>query len=151
MIEELNKHLALEMTAHETYNGYAKIFAHRQYPKLAAHFEEAASEELGHFNAIVHRILQLGGWPDAAPKPEMAFPKKWDVQQMFEHALDMERAVLASLSDLAEQAEEEEKDFETFTLLQGPISETESDIEMYTTSLLQMKELGMQNYLQAQM
>lgn len=150
MIEELNKHLSLEMTAHQTYNGFARIFAHRQYTKLAAHFEEAAAEELGHFNAITHRILQLGGWPNAAPKPEMAFPKKWDVQAMFEHALDMERAVLASLSDLAELAEEEEKDFATFTMLQEPITDTEGDISYYTTSLMQIKDMGLVNWIQAQ-
>ena len=150
MIDELNKHLALEMTAHATYNGYKQAFHHRQYSKLEARFEEAQAEELGHFNKITHRILQLGGWPAAVPTMPMKFPSQWDVKAMFEHALKMEKAVLASLTALAEMAEEEEKDYETFTVLQGPISETEEDIEYYSTSLMQMKEIGMQNWLQAQ-
>lgn len=150
MIEELNKHLALEMTAHATYNGYRHAFHHRQYGKLEARFDEAQAEEWGHFNKITHRILQLGGWPNAVPVMQIKFPAKWDVQSMFEHALKMEKAVLASLTRLAEKAEEDEKDYETFTVLQGPISDTEEDIEYYSTSLMQMKEIGLQNWLQAQ-
>lgn len=150
MIEELNKHLALEMTAHATYNGYKHAFHYRQYGKLEQRFDEAQAEELGHFNKITHRILQLGGWPNAVPSMPVKFPTSWDVKAMFEHALKLEKAVLSSLTKLAEMAEEEEKDYETFTMLQGPISETEEDIEYYTASLLQMKEIGMQNWLQAQ-
>ena len=42
MIEQLNKHLALEITAHQLYNGFAAQFSFWCYSKLASYFTEAS-------------------------------------------------------------------------------------------------------------
>lgn len=152
MIDELNKHLPLELAAHLRYNGHAQILSIRGYTKLADRYKEAAEEELGHANAVMHRIQQLGGFPTYASCSPLAIPlKKWDLQKMLEADLATEELVLASLSDLAEMAEDEQRDFQSFHVVQHLIEDTEEDITWYRTQLAQISELGLANYMQAQL
>ena len=152
MIDELNKHLPLELSAHLRYNGHAQILSIRGYSKLAARYKAAAEEELGHANAVIERLQQLGGFPAYGSCSNLVIPmKKWDLKQMLKSDLNTEELVLASLSDLAEMAEDEQRDFQTFHVVQHLIEDTEEDITWYRTQLAQIEELGLANYMQAQL
>lgn len=152
MIDDLNTHLPLELAAHTRYNGHAQILSIRGYTKLADRYKAAAEEELGHANAVMYRIQQLGGFPNyQVLSPAIKPMKGWDVVAMFESDLATEEAVLASLTTLAEEAEEEYRDFETFRMVTDLIKDTEEDITWYRTQLAQIDELGLTNYLQAQL
>lgn len=149
MIDQLNKHLPLELSAHIRYNGHATLLKFKGYTKLAARYEEAAAEELGHANKVMWRIRQLDGMPNYIP-PLVTKPMlKCDVVAMLESDLATEQMVLDSLTNLAEEAEDKQKDFETFRVMQELIEATEEDITWYSQQLELIEELGLPNYLQA--
>jgi len=150
--DALNKHLPLELAAHLRYNGHAQILSIRGYTKLADRYKEAAEEEMGHANQVMFRIQQLGGFPAyQTPAPSVKPVDGWNAQSMFESDLATETKVLQSLTALACKADEDAEDFETFRLCQELIHETEEDITWYRTQLALIGELGLQNYLQAQL
>ncbi len=98
------------------------------------------------------RIQQLGGWPDYVP---IALPvkgqSKWSVKELFEANLATEQKVLDSLTKLIQAADKDEQDWETDNVLRTLVSDTEDDIEFYTAQLAQIEEIGLQNYLAAQL
>lgn len=151
MIDELNKHLPLELSAHTRYNGHAQLLKFYGYSKLADRYAEAASEELGHANKLMYRIQQLGGMPDYLPTLVSKGVTRRDVKALLESDLAVEQKVLDSLTKLACAAEEGEEDWETFHVLQHLIEDTEEDITWYTQQLDLISEIGLANYLQAQL
>ena len=98
------------------------------------------------------RIQQLGGWTDYVP---IALPvngqSKWSVKELFEANLATEQKVLDSLTKLIQAADKDEQDWETDNVLRTLVSDTEDDIEFYTAQLAQIEEIGLQNYLAAQL
>jgi bacterioferritin len=150
MIEQLNKHLPLEINANVRYAGQAQILKFHGYTKLASRYEEAATEERGHADRVIRRIQQLGGWPDYTPVLPVKAQAKWDVKGMMEADLATETRVLNSLTDLMQVADDNEQDWQTFKVLQKLVKDTEDDIEYYTAQLGIIDEIGIQNYLAAQ-
>lgn len=150
MIDELNKHLPLELTAHTRYNGHAQIFKFRGYTKLAEHYEEAAAEELGHANKVIRRIQQLGGFPNYLPELAREPIKRFDIVEILKADLATEEKVLASLTQAIQCADEEEQDWETDSVLRTLVSDTEDDIQYYTAQLAMIDDIGVQNYLASQ-
>jgi len=150
MIDQLNKHLPLEISANVRYAGQAQILKFRGYEKLAKRYEESAKEERGHANRVIRRIQQLGGWPDYIPQLPVKAQSSWDVKAMFEADLATETRVLRSLTDLMQSADDDEQDWQTFKVLQKLTNDTEDDIEWYTAQLGIIDEIGLQNYLAAQ-
>jgi bacterioferritin len=150
MIDELNKHLPLEINANVRYAGQAAILKFHGYAKLAKRYEEAAEEERGHADRVIRRIQQLGGWPDYTPVLPVKAQAKWDVKAMLEADMATETRVLESLGKLMEKADDDEDDWATFGVLQKLVKDTEDDIEYYTAQLGIIDEIGLQNYLAAQ-
>ncbi len=70
---------------------------------------------------------------------------------MFEANLATEQKVLDSLTKLIQAADKDEQDWETDNVLRTLVSDTEDDIEFYTAQLAQIEEIGLQNYLAAQL
>lgn len=151
MIDELNKHLPLEITAHTRYNGHAQIFAFRGYTKLAERYKEASEEELGHVNKVVRRIQQLGGFPNYLPELIQDPISKFDIVEILKADLATEEKVLASLTEIIECADEKEQDWETDNVLRTLVSDTEDDIQYYTAQLAVIDDIGVQNYLASQL
>ena len=148
MIEELNKHLALELSAHQLYNGFARQFAFWGYSKLADYFTEASAEELGHANKIILRIQQLGGAPDYMPTPAVQALKKRDIPGLLKVRLATEKKVLGSLTALIQKADEDEQDWQTDNVCRELIADTEDDIQWSQTQIDLIAEIGLQNWLQ---
>ena len=151
MTEELNKHLVLELSAHQLYNGFARQFAFWGYSKLADYFTEASAEELGHANKIILRIQQLGGEPDYMPSPAVPALKKRDIQGLLKVRLATEKKVLGSLTALIQASDEEEQDWETDNVCRVLVSDTEEDITWTQQQIDLIAEIGLQNWLQAQL
>lgn len=149
VVNELGKHLSLELAAHVRYNGHAEIIRFRGYPKLADQYREEAGEELGHANKVLFRIQQLEGFPDYTAVAKVAEPlKAWDVGKMLASDLEVEKEVLDSLAGLIEAAEQE-NDWQTGNVLRELVADTEHHITWLDTQVSQIAELGKQNYLQA--
>ena len=78
-------------------------------------------------------------------------PSKWSVKESFEANFATEQKVLDSLTKLIQAADEDEQDWETYNVLRTLVSDTEDDIQFYTAQLAQIEEIGLQNYLAAQL
>lgn len=151
IVDLLNKHLPKEISAHVRYNGHAQLLKFHGYSKLAKRYKAAAKEELGHANRVILRIRQLDGMPDYIPELISAPLKKCDVALMLKQDLAVEELVLESLTNIISIAEDKETDFETSNVLRELVTATEEDIQYYTTQLDLIEDLGLQNYLQAQL
>lgn len=68
LIEELNKALADEWLAYYQYWVGSKVAKGPMRGTVAAELLEHATEEFGHAELLVERILQLGGTPVLTPK-----------------------------------------------------------------------------------
>lgn len=151
MVNELNKHIPLELSAHVRYSGHAQLFRFHGYTKLADKYEEEAAEELGHANKLIWRVKQLGGTP-AYMGPLVSKPMETCVvKDILKSDLAIEEKVLESLTPLNQMAEGEETDYETSNVLRELIHDTESHITWLSQQLELMEELGVNNYLQAQL
>lgn len=152
LLKDLNRHLPLEISAHTRYNGHAQLLKYWGYSKLAERYTEAASEEMGHANQVMFRIQQLGGMPDYLPELVTEPVKGRNIQQMLESDLAVEQKVLDSLTRVAcAAAHESGEDWETHHICQHLIADTEADITWYSQQLELIDEIGLQNWLQAQL
>lgn len=150
MIDQLNTHLALELAASVRYSGHAKIIAYHGYSKLAAKYEEEASEELSHANKLIRRIQQLGGFPEYLPNLPGKPLTAWNIKTLLTSDLSTERTVLASLKALSTEADDT-SDYETYRVLLELTGDTADHIQWLETQLAQLDEIGLSAYLQAQM
>lgn len=151
IVDLLNKHLPLELTAHTRYSGHAQLLKFHGYMKLAEKYEEEAAEELGHANKIIWRIKQLDGAPAYLGPLIGETLSKCDVKLMLTTDLETEQAVLESLTEVNNVAEGKETDYETSNVLRELIHDTEDHVTWLTQQLDLIEDLGLQNYLQAQL
>ena len=151
IVDLLNKHLPLELSAHVRYSGHAMLLKFHGYTKLAAKYEEEAAEELGHANKIIWRIKQLDGVPEYMGPTSGKVVKKCDVKEILTTDLATEEAVLESLTAVNNAAEGRETDYETSNLMRELIHDTEDHVTWLTVQLELIEDLGLQNYLQAQL
>lgn len=151
MIDELNKHLPMELSAHLRYSGQAQMLRFHGYNKLADKYTEEAEEELGHAHKLIYRIQQLDGAPNYLPDLVSDPIKKCDVPAMLAADLEVEQSVLDSLNALNTLAEGKAADWETSNVLRGLITDTEDHVTWLNTQLELIAELGKANYLQAQL
>ncbi|MGI9143805.1 MAG: ferritin-like domain-containing protein [Fluviibacter sp.] len=149
MIDQLNTHLSLEITAHQLYHGFSGQLKFWGYSKLADYFKDAAEEEQTHVDAIFLRIQQLGGQPDYMPTPVMPALKKRDIPGLLQVRLATEKKVLGSLTSLVQKADEDEQDWETDNVCRKLITDTEGDIQWTQAQIDLIAEMGLQNWLQA--
>lgn len=151
MIEALNKHISLELSAHMRYSGQAQLLRYHGWNKLADKYEEEAAEELGHANKLIWRVQQLGGNPTYMGPVSGEVMKKCDVKAMLTSDLAVEEKVLDSLTPMNQMAEGEETDYETSNILRELIHDTENHITWLEQQLELINDLGLANYLQAQL
>ena len=149
IVDLLNKHLPLELTAHVRYSGHAQLLDFHGYKKLAEKYEEEAAEELGHANKIIRRIKQLDGSPAYLGPLMGETVAKCDVKLILTTDLETEQAVLESLTEVNNVAEGKETDYETSNVLRELIHDTEDHVTWLTQQLDLIEDLGLQNYLQA--
>jgi bacterioferritin len=116
--------------------------------KLAAHYNHERQEEGQHANAIIQRILFLGGVPDLNQQDQLNVGH--DVVSMLKNDLALEYHVSKALK-AAMQLCEKEQDYVTREMLRTQLSDTEEDHAYWLEKQLRLIDLiGLQNYLQSQ-
>jgi bacterioferritin len=106
-------------------------------------------DEKGHASLIIERILFLEGTPDMVTRDGLQVGK--DVPSMLQNDLNVEYAVGALLKKTMTLCETQQ-DFVTRAMLQQLLDDTENDhAKWLEQQLRQIKMLGLQNYLQAQL
>lgn len=105
-IANLNKALQMEMTAAHQYQLHAHVLDDWGLNKLADKMREELTEEIGHSDLFIERILFLGGEPDIqfAATPKRAA----NLTEMFQGDLKDEKEAVAFYTEAAKAADAED-------------------------------------------
>lgn len=146
VIDYLNKLLAGELMARDQYFIHSRMYQDFGYSKLFEHLNHEIEEETQHADALIKRILMLGGKPDMSA---CSMKIGHDVLSMLQADLDVELLVRDDLKKgivLCEQ----HQDFVSRELLLAQLKDTEEDHAYWLEQQLSLiQSMGLQNYLQS--
>ena len=149
VIDALNSLLALELTAMDQYFIHSRMYDDWGLTKLFERIDHEFDDEKGHAAALIERILFLEGTPDMVTRDGLQIGK--DVPEMLESDLRVEYVVGQRLKEVIKICEEEQ-DYQTRTILEKLLEDTEVDHAYWLEKQLGLiKRIGLQNYLQSQM
>ena len=136
-----------ELAARDQYFIHSRIYEDQGFVKLYTRLDHEMQEETQHADALIRRILLLGGLPDMRPKeftpgqtvPEM-LQKDLDTEYEVREALKQGMALCGSVSDYISR-----------DLLLAQLRDTEEDHAYWLEKQLGLiDKVGLQNYLQTQ-
>ena len=138
-MKNLQKALSMETSAMHQYQLHAHTLDDWGLDKLAAQMREEMTEEMGHSNEFMDRIIFLNG------EPELAFYKKpvkaKSLEEMFKADLADEEEAIAFYTEAAMQAGEQ-ADVGTRTLFEKIVLEEEGHKSWLELQLSLMDRLG---------
>lgn len=148
LIQMLNEALAEEWLAYYQYWIGARVMEGPMRSEVEPELILHATQELGHAELVVNRIIQLGGTPILNPSEWMKFsrcdyeePKDPYIEVILEQNLRGERCAIKRYEDIAEYTNG--KDYSTYqmavTILDEEL-EHEHDIEDWLTDIERLKE-----------
>ncbi len=149
VIEYLNKLLAGELTAIDQYFTHSRMYQNWGLNKLYERIEHERTDEVGHAEALIKRILFLEGTPNLAVREPLKIGQ--DTPAMLKSDLALELGVIAALKGAIAYCETA-RDFQTREILEKMLEDTEEDHAHWLEKQLWLIEkTGLQNYLQSQM
>ena len=146
VIDYLNQLLAGELMARDQYFIHSRMYREFGYNKLFEHFNHEMEEETQHADALITRILMLGGTPTMQPE-KLNVGK--DVKSMLQADLAVELSVREALKQGIVLCEKN-LDFVSRDLLLAQLKDTEEDHAHWLEQQLSLIDtMGLQNYLQS--
>ena len=147
-LADLNALVRGELAARDQYFVHSRTYEDQGFAKLFARLDHEMQEETQHADALLRRILMLGGRPDMRPKE---FTPGETVPQMLRKDLDTEYEVRAALRKGIALCEEQ-GDYVSRDILLQQLRDTEEDHAYWLEKQLSLiEQVGLQNYLQSQM
>ncbi len=147
LIATLNDLLSDELTAISQYFLHAELCDNWGYGKIYAKVKERSITEMKHAEKLIERILFLEGMPVMDKLKKMFIGQ--DVKAQFQNDLSAEiGAVKAYNSGILQAAEA--GDNGTKVLLESILSDEEEHLDWLEMQLDQIKQIGIENYLAAQ-
>ncbi len=147
VIKHLNSLLAGELTAADLYFIQSCVFKDWGLDKLAEQFKHEMSDELGHAEMLIDRILFLEGVPNLAGREELE--TKDNVADMLKYDLELEYGVIAALKEVIAYCESC-GDYQSREILGVLLKDTEEDHTfMLETQIGLIDKMGLENYIQS--
>lgn len=148
VINALNKLLASELTAMDQYFIHAEMYKDWGLDRLHERIAHEFDDEKAHAGKLIERILFLEGTPDMTQRDPLRVGK--EVPTMLKNDLEVEYEVAAELKKTIALCEKE-SDFQTRTILEQLLEDTEMDHAYWLEQQLGLiDKLGLPNYLQSQ-
>lgn len=148
VVDYLKQLLKGELTARDQYFVHSRYYQEWGLGKLYERINHEMEEETQHADALLQRILFLGGVPDMAPHP---FIFGHSVEQMLEIDLQLEYQVRDALSKGIALCERH-ADFVSRDMILAQLKDTEEDHAHWLEQQLGLiRRIGLANYLQSQM
>lgn len=144
IIEFLNDHLTLELTAINQYFLDAKMLENWGLPGLATLFRDRSMEEMVDAEELMDRILYLEGHPNLQRLHAVRVGE--DPLEMIQLGLELERGAIENLHRGVDLAVER-GDVGTRELLAEMVREEEEHADYFETQLDVVERIGLQNYL----
>ncbi len=148
IVELLNQHLTLELTAINQYFLNARMCENWGYSRLAKRHREISLEEMGDTEELIDRILYLEGLPNLQRLGTIRIGET-PVEQI-QLAAELERIALRDLNRYVGTCVEV-GDQGTREFLAGMISEEERHLDYWETQLATIGQLGEAHYLAQQL
>ena len=137
-----------ELAARDQYFAHSRIYEDQGFTKLFTRLDHEMQEETQHADALLRRILMLGGRPDMRPNP---FTPGETVPEMLQKDLATENEVRAALREGMALCESV-GDYVSRDILLVQLRDTEEDHAYWLEKQIGLIDMmGLQNYLQAQM
>ena len=147
VIEILNEVLTAELTAVNQYFIHAMMCRNWRYERLAKHSREESIEEMKHAQELIERILYMEGVPNMQRYMKINVGQNVPEQHQFD--LQVEKDAVARLNrgialcrDVGDNGSR--------LLLEKILHEEEEHIDWLEAQLQQIEDVGLQNYLTAQ-
>ncbi len=149
IIDKLNALLAGELSSMDLYLLQGRMFEDWGYKKLQERLVHESSDERGHADALIQRILFLGGEPNIMGRIQIRVGSK--PEEMLANDLKYELDVAKALNEGIALCVAE-GDNGTRALLEKLLVDTESDHVFWLESQLNLiQDLGIERYLAEQM
>jgi bacterioferritin len=148
VITWLNAQLRNELTAINQYFLHYRMLKHWGFGKLAKKEYEESIGEMKHADALMERILMLGGLPNLQDLHKLMIGE--DVPELLDCDLKLERASQATLKDGVAHCESV-RDFVSREILEKILDDTEEHIDYLETQIEVLAKVGLPNYLQSQL
>lgn len=147
VIDYLKDLLRGELAARDQYFIHSRIYEDQGFTRLYARLDHEMQEETQHADALLRRILMLGGLPDMRPK---AFVPGTEVPEMLRKDLATEYEVRAALQGGIALCESE-RDYVSRDILLAQLRDTEEDHAYWLEKQIGLIDrISLQNYLQSQ-
>jgi len=147
VIEYFKNLLRGELAARDQYFIHSRIYEDQGLVKMYTRLDHEMQEETQHADALLRRILFLGGMPDMRPNP---FTPGTTVVEMLQKDLAVEYEVRDALQKGMELCESV-RDYVSRDLLLAQLRDTEEDHAYWLEKQLGLIEkMGLPNYLQSQ-
>ena len=147
VIQVLNDVLCAELTGINQYFIHAMMCANWRYKRLAEHSRHESIDEMKHAQEVMERILYLDGVPNM--QKYMKINVGQTVPEQHEFDLSLEKDAVDRLNKGIELCRSK-GDNGSRLLLEKILKEEEEHVDWLEAQLLQIKELGLENYLAQQ-
>lgn len=148
IIAALNDILTAELTAINQYFLHAKMCGDWGYAKLHAYVRMESIDEMKHAEALIERILYLGGVPNVQRLGKVNIGET--VPEQFKLDLDFEYLAVPRLQKAIEKCRAN-GDEGTRILLDGILASEEEHIDWLETQIDVIAQIGLANYLAQQL
>jgi bacterioferritin len=147
VIKKLNAILTNELTSINQYFLHARMYQNDGYGKLGKKTYEESIEEMKHADRIVNRILMLEGLPNLQNLNKLQIGEA--VPERLQADLSAEKTGHKAIKEGVTLCEEKQ-DYVSRDMLTDLLDDTEEHIDFLETQLMNLDQMGLQNYLQSQ-
>jgi bacterioferritin len=148
IIEQLNMRLSEELAAISQYMVHSEMDDNWGYAKLHDTVEKRAVDEMKHAEKLIGRILFLEGKPVVSNLAKIFIGE--DVPKQIQNDHEGEAAAIKGYNDTIRMAAEA-GDNGTKELLDSILQDEERHIDLLEAQADQIQQMGLQNFLEAQL